>query len=284
MATRCDGTSRFLFGNKNGLQLLDGGVKFSQFCEEAKRVHADHIGLAEPNIDDTWWETNDIIHRTAKRTFHHVCVDTATSPIQTESRYKPGGTMSMALGNIVGRIIERGGDYLGRWSFIRYAGIGHRTVLVVSAYQVCVRPTNVHGTTAFHQQQAIFQKERRANINPRKNFRRDLTSALHVWHARGDSIILLGDFNEDLQAENAGLSSLLHNSTLELVDVIGQMHPSALGVPTYLRGTTRLDFALISRDLILSVTHVATFPFIVTFDPITAFSSWTSTLANCLGR
>ena len=109
MGSRDDETSRFIFGNKNGLQLSDGGEKFSLFCEEAKRVHADHIGVAEPNIDDTWWETNDIIHRTAKRTFNHVCIDTATSPTQTGSRYKPGGTMSMVMGNLVGRIINRRG-------------------------------------------------------------------------------------------------------------------------------------------------------------------------------
>jgi hypothetical protein len=219
-----DSTSRLLFGNNNGLQLSDGGEKFSLLCEEANRVHVDHLGLAEPNIDDTWWETNDIIHRTAKRTFHHVCVDTSTSPIRTESRYKPGGTMSMALGNLVGRIIEKGGDYLGRWSFIRYAGIGHRSVMVVSAYQVCVRPTNLHGTTAFHQQQAILQQERRANINPRKNFLHDLAKALHVWKTRGDSIILMGDFNEDITSPNSGMSSILHDSSLDLVDIIGQLH------------------------------------------------------------
>ena len=193
-----DGSSRFLFGNKNGLQLSDGGDKFSSFCEEAKRVYADHIGLAEPNIDDTWWATNDIIHRTMKRTFSHSCIDTATSPIRTESLYKPGGTLSMTVGNLVGRIIDKGGDSLGRWSFVRYAGIGNRTVIAVSAYQVCIRPTNIYGTTAFHQQQAIFQRERRANINPRYNFRRDLISALRQWKAQGDSIILMGDFNEDI--------------------------------------------------------------------------------------
>jgi hypothetical protein len=287
--------TRFLFGNKNGLQLSDGGDKFSLFCEEAKRVSADHIGLAEPNIDDTWWETNDIIHRTVKRTFHHACVDTATSPIQTESRYKPGGTMSMALGNIVGRIIERGGDRLGRWSFIRYAGTGHRTIMVVSAYQVCTRPTNLHGTTAFHQQQAIFQQERRANIAPRKNFCHDLTKALLMWKTRGDSIILMGDFNEDITLPKSGMSALLHDSNLELVDIIGHTHSSAVGVPTYLRGTTRLDFALISRELIPSVNACGYLPFhsnfrsdhrflFIDFDTSQLFGSMTSSLAPAIYR
>jgi hypothetical protein len=287
----CTYTSRFLFGNKNGLQLSDGGEKFSLFCEEVQRIHGDHVGIAEPNIDDTYWETNDIIHRTAKRTFAHVCVDTATSPISTGSKYKPGGTMSMALGNLVGRIIDRGGDSLGRWSFIRYTGIGHRTVMVVSAYQVCVRPTNTHGTTAFHQQQAIFQRERRSDINPRSNFKKDLMTALQIWKARGDSIVLMGDFNEDLTEVNSGMSSILHDCTLELVDIIGQMHPSALGVPTYLRGTTRLDFALISRDLIPSVKACGYLPFynnfqsdhrflFLDFDTKLLFGSMTSALAS----
>jgi hypothetical protein len=290
-----DNSSRFLFGNKNGLQLSDGGEKFSLFCEEAKRVHVDHIGLAEPNIDDTWWETNDVVNRTVKRTFHHVCVDTATSPIITESLYKPGGTMSMAMGNIVGRIIERGGDYLGRWSFIRYAGIGHRTIMVVSAYQVCVRPTNVHGTTAFHQQQSIFQLERRATINPRKNFQLDLLSALRLWQARGDSIILMGDFNADLHEVTSGLSALIHDSTFGMIDIIGHMHPSAMGVPTYLRGTTRLDFALISRDLIPSVQACGYLPFhsnfrsdhrflFLDFDTQQLFGSLTSALSPATYR
>lgn len=285
-----DGSSRFLFGNKNGLQLSDGGDKFSSFCEEAKRVYADHIGLAEPNIDDTWWATNDIIHRTMKRTFSHSCIDTATSPIRTESLYKPGGTLSMTVGNLVGRIIDKGGDSLGRWSFVRYAGIGNRTVIAVSAYQVCIRPTNIYGTTAFHQQQAIFQRERRANINPRYNFRRDLISALRQWKAQGDSIILMGDFNEDITELNSALSRLLQDGELGLVDIIGQVHPAALGVPTYLRGTTRLDFALISRDLISSVKSCGYLPFnsnfrsdhrflFIDFDTQSLFGSVTSALS-----
>jgi hypothetical protein len=131
--------------------------------------------------------------------------------------------------------------------------------------------------------------------SPRKNFCRDLTSALHLWKARGDSIILMGDFSEDLHAVNSGMSSLLHDSTLELVDVIGHQHPSAMGVPTYLCGVTRLDFALISRDLLPSVTACGYLPFhsnfrsdhhflFLDFDTRQLFGSMTSSLAPSIYR
>jgi hypothetical protein len=91
------------------------------------------------------------------------------------------------------------------------------------------------------------------------------------------------------------MSSVLNDSNLALVDIVGHMHPSALGIPTYLRGTTRLDFALLSRELIPSVKACGYLPFhshfrsdhrflFLDFDTRQLFGSMTSSLAPATYR
>ena len=44
----------------------------------------------------------------------------------SSSRYKPGGTLVTAIGNLVGRVTEKVGNEMGRWSNITMTGTNGR--------------------------------------------------------------------------------------------------------------------------------------------------------------
>lgn len=64
---------------------------------------------------------------------------------------------------------------------------------------------------------------------------KDLISAKH-------DIYLLGDFNEELGADEVGMIKL--SIDLGLIDLMANNHPHLPPVATYARGSKRLDYAL----------------------------------------
>ena len=126
---------------------------------------------------------------TAKQTFSHHAIQTATSSIPADKFYKPGGTFLMAQGDITGRIKEKGSDHMGRWSWIKFIGRNKRIITVISAYQVCVRPTHATGTTAFQQQQSLLQQKGVKKPSPGHYFYRDLNGMIRLCKTRQELII-----------------------------------------------------------------------------------------------
>jgi hypothetical protein len=139
----------------------------------------------------------------AKQTFTHCLLQTATSSIPAEKFYKPGGTMLLAQGNVVGRIKERGSDPLGRWSWIKLIGRNKQLITVISAYHVCVQPTHTTGTTAYHQQESLLRQKGIQKPKPRKYFQRNLSEFIRVSRSRQELIILVEDFNEPMKEQSS---------------------------------------------------------------------------------
>ena len=79
---------------------------------------------------------------------------------------------------------------------------------------------------------------------PRKAFKRDLRHLLQTLTARGDEIILVGDFNETIDAEFNGLGKIV--ADFQLVDLMRKRSEAPLPA-TYARGNRRLDFGLATR-------------------------------------
>jgi hypothetical protein len=176
----------------------------------------------------------------AKQTFEHHTLQTATSLIPADKFYKPGGTMLLAQGNVVGRIKERGSDPLGRWSWIKLIGRDKRLITVISAYQVCVRPTHPTGTTAYHQQESLLRQQGIPKPKPRKHFYRDLNKFVQTSKTRQELIILVGDFNEPM-TERSSMARIA--SKHQLVDILYQRnsHLPILIQEVPLELTTRLS-------------------------------------------
>ena len=89
--------------------------------------------------------------------------------ILTESEFKPGGTSIITFGKTAGRVKEQGKVLDGK---------GDTDILIISVYQCCKQPTKEIGMTAFHQQQMLLSELDRKDLDPHRNFLRDLKSFL----------------------------------------------------------------------------------------------------------
>jgi hypothetical protein len=76
---------------------------------------------------------------------------------------------------------------------------------------------------------------------------------------RKEHIILAGDFNEPLDAGNSNMSKLCQD--IGLTDVFALRHPHIPEPATYIRGSTRLDYFLVSASVLPSVTKCGYDPF-----------------------
>ena len=242
LGPRDENTIRFLFGNVNGLQIGDGGLRFDGICKEITSMEVDCLGLSEINTDTTKFEANKILHDQLHRNFHHYSMAASSSSIPAATLFKPGGTLSMVHNDLVGRVKSKGADPLGRWSYLKLQGKSNKIVTFITAYQVCKKSSKRvnpnEGMTAYVQQERLHRDAGRKILDPRYNFVKDLKEFLTELKAKDELIILCGDFNEALEVDN-DIMKILSHSDLDLIDVIGTVHPETTDINTYDRGTRR---------------------------------------------
>ena len=235
-------TTRLYFINLNGLNLEKKAVNFRDLCEKLRKADVHLFAAAEHNLDTNKFAVQKSLHDIARRSFQHYNLQTATSTILAKNLYKPGGTLLMAQGDLVGRIKERGSDSLGRWSWMTMVGKNQRMITIISAYQVCARSSKRTGTTAYHQQESILRTRGIKKAKPRKYFYRDLNEFIRICKTKKESVILVGDFNEPM---NERSSTARIAATHGLVDILFQRNSQLPEPTTYARGPNRIDYALL---------------------------------------
>ena len=62
------------------------------------------------NSDTTNFEVNDLIHSAIKKSFKTSAFKASSTSLRAKAFYKPGGTMSLVHNDLVGRVVDRGGD------------------------------------------------------------------------------------------------------------------------------------------------------------------------------
>jgi exonuclease III len=222
-------------------------------------METDLAGLGEINIDTTQFQVKQKCYDALHKYFQHGKMVLSSSSINTKSEYKPGGTMIVGQDDIVGRMVATGDDRMGRWAWTKLSGSRGKRINFIVVYQVCSRPTNKTGITAYHQQENILRLEHKADGRPRKHFQKDLISLLKTWQQNGESIILVGDLNEPLVPDSSNMAKVAQD--LDLVDIFHHRHPHLPAPATYIRGSQRIDYALISQDICTSVTACGYEPF-----------------------
>jgi exonuclease III len=113
--------------------------------------------------------------------------------------------------------------------------------------------------------------------NPHRQFVLDLQAWIQMLQADGTSIILALDANEDILASNPSYSPLSFNdgifinapqhsgslatllTTCGLVDTLSHLHPPPYP-STYHRGVTRLDYILMSKELLPTLLRGGVLP------------------------
>jgi hypothetical protein len=175
--------------------------------------------------------------------------------------YKPGGTGILVLGSVVGRQEPngRGGDTMGRWSYLQLQRKHFPPITVISAYQVCPRPTNPLGNTAYHQQMRALNISGTYSLHPRQAFIRDLGSFIASLLSEGHDIILGGDFNESLEDKNSGLLRLITAHNLTDPFLFKFPHHDTFG--THILGKRRIDSVFLTPRLLASLCKIGYAPF-----------------------
>ena len=132
-----------MFHNVNGL-LSNGTESFDMFVNDQATLHVDIQGFSEHCLDTTKFR----VYQGARDQIQQSYSGQATLQLDSTTEeamnvYKPGGTGLLVLGDIVGRQEPQGngGDPMGRWSYIHLRRKYKPPVTIISAYQVCPRPT-----------------------------------------------------------------------------------------------------------------------------------------------
>ena len=136
-----------------------------------------------------------------------ISMSTSKSSINT-SKYKRGGTLTIARGNWAGRVIQKGQDTLGRWSYITLLGKGGKKLKIITTYRVCKKNHNNGECTIRAQQERDLLESRKKLLDPRDELLKDLETMISKEHKRGTNIILMGDMNEEIDKGKRMISFL----------------------------------------------------------------------------
>jgi exonuclease III len=250
-------TFRLYYQNINGIKLDDRGGDLASFLTTFSELQCDVVGLCEIKLDVSKYKVKETISSAIRHQFKSAQHAATTSPIPFETDYKPGGTMTMSFGPSVSRFQSKYEDPLGRWSTLSFNARNGMTVHFITVYQVVHKPLG-GPYTAYQQQRASLLLENR-DLLPRQAFLMDFEKYLQSLFPKESQFVVMGDFNEVVGRNASGFAKI--TSAFQLVDVLGHFHSVQTEVPTYARGTERLDYVFCSADLLPAVASCGAEPF-----------------------
>ena len=254
-------TTRLMFHNVNGLSVR-GTDGIDMFAHDQETLQVDIQGFSEHCLDTTKYQVYQTAQDVLRQKFQGQSALLLHSSAESAlNLYKPGGTGILALGDVVSRLEPqgKGGDHMGRWSYLHLRREALPPVTIISAYQVCPRPTNLLGNTAYHQQLRALGAAGTPNLHPRRAFIRDLSTFVSTLTSQGHDIVLGGDFNESLEDNNSGILQLV--TANNLVDPFMCRFPTVPVFGTHVMGQRRIDSVFLTRRLMASVRKIGYAPF-----------------------
>eukprot|EP00957_Ditylum_brightwellii_P185241 14105823-Ditylum_brightwellii.AAC.1 len=118
----------------------------------------------------------------------------ASSTIPTTNDYKPGSTMNIVQGDLVGQIIESGQDEMGQWVYTKLAAKNDKIITIIMAYQPC-KVSKKNGIMGYHQQITMSQQAGRWKMAIKKEktlfWELQLVDILDCLNRKDQSISLL---------------------------------------------------------------------------------------------
>ena len=249
--------------NLNGLNWDKDGGKWPYVCEAMDAISADVACFSELNVDTNRYNVRKTMEDICKRQFQQNSITMAASSHKTPTAYKPGGTAILATNALSTKIKSHTRDRMGRWTSISIELGPNKRLRIISAYQVCVNSRPGSNTAASHQiSHIISETSTMANVsrtNPRKAFTQDLQVFIQQTKAQAELILLVGDFNEEVGESSSGMDTLA--STCQLLDMFNVRLGSSTQPATYQRGKKRLDYILMSPELLPHVNAAGYDPF-----------------------
>ena len=238
---------RIYFQNVNGISAGGNLLKAEEIIMAWKAIDVDLFGWAEANVnfahpDDPTSIIKSKLHKQHK----NYSITASSSGIESKNIYQPGGVVTVATGNLTGRIKKKYADEMGRWSGYTICGKA-KNLTVLTAYQVC-KATNPGTNTAAEQQKTkllmrdMNKPRKKSELDPRKAFIEDFNNLLKNIREEKHEIIVMMDANECIYERASKLRNLM--SKYELTDVHRYHHETndSADWNTYSRGSKKIDY------------------------------------------
>jgi hypothetical protein len=175
-----------------------------------------------------------------------------STPTPFTTMNKPGGTMVLSAGNITGRVIASDMDQWGRWTSQTYRSLNQLRITIISAYQVGQDVPEKGTVTAATQQRSLLLLANDPVSDPRIAFKRDLSSYIQACRSKGDELILVGDFNEQLGRNSNGIESMA--GEYGLLNMMSARHGDLQPPATYARGRNCIDYGFATLRVIQALS------------------------------
>ena len=196
--------------------------------------------MIETNVN---WnhDARNYLHSAAHLRFNNTsrCV-MSSSRASPNDTYLPGGTAMITQGKFSGRIISRGMDRLGSFTWMAIRGKKDIGVIAITAYRVCQRAGTKSGPdTAFTRQCIQMREEWDKNPDPRNKIFKNMNEILDEWMGKGFHPIVMIDSNSEITERN--LNEFTERNGLHDIITTGREMEAP---PSYARGKKRIDFLL----------------------------------------
>ena len=246
-----EGVVRLAFQNVQGFGFDKRARKFKSIYQFVKKYAVDMIGMAEAN---TFWpkvKTHLSLYERTKEWFEARHLKTSYNQKDIDApRFQPGGVATMTVDKLAYKVVESGEDSkkLGRWTWIRLRGRNDKHLRVATVYRPCVPSAGSNrsqGSFTVHCQHMRGLLKDGDTRLPRRALMEDLQEEVAKWKETGDSVIIMGDFNEDVRndyckqwRDNLGLRDAV-------IDRIGSEYMPA----THIRGSEPIDSIWLTANI-----------------------------------
>jgi hypothetical protein len=194
---RPDGVFRLLGGQMNSVASVETRLRKSgnlvQLCQEFKVQGG---ALSEVGVNWSTFLASANLASWIRDNIPDIRTHAAHNRHEGVAHYQPGGTATLACGELVRYTKQKGDDFrgLGRWcSTLFYSNPAHRT-RVVAAYNVGRQSPK--GLKTIYQQQVRHIQTHGLNTSPSRLFLMDFLAQLQVWKSQGDRLLIFVDMNE----------------------------------------------------------------------------------------
>ena len=136
---------------------------------------------------------------------------------------------------------------MGRWTGTKYILQQDKNLYIISGYRACKNSSstkNLIQSNSTYAQQYYALKEKGTDApQPRKQFVIDLIQYIHTLKLKEEDIFLLMlDKNEQIGTEATGIINFITHGGM--VDLFTLYNCSTCSIPTFLKGSSRIDYIL----------------------------------------
>jgi hypothetical protein len=240
--------------NLNTLSLSNDLSELHELCTHFQTYNVGIAALQEINLDLTQTKIYTKIKAVFDEHFNKQCtIICSSTPIRAETSWKPGSTMLVIMPQWTPYVINTKKDALGRWCSATLQVKAQREIVFYSFYNCCkTRIQNAGLHTMFAQQWHILRRRGDLDPDPQVQAVHDLSVELTAHTTAKRSLCIVGDFNDSLGEDPSLMAHICY--THNLLDILDHQHPDAAHIPSYARSANRLDYAILSRNLVNFVT------------------------------